>query len=348
MKITSQPFGKTSNHKEVTEYTMTNNHGASVSILTYGGVINKVIVPDAKGQLANVVIGYDSIQEYETCSGFIGAAIGRSAGRIAGGKLTIDKVLYQLPINQASNNLHGGDNGFDKQIFEATELLEDKKASVTLHYLSPDMEGGFPGNLDVNITYSFDDDNALTLKYVCTTDKKTFVNLTNHSYFNLSSDYKTKILDHELMIKADHVLAVDEVTIPVSIVPVKDTPFDFTSSKPIGRDIDADNEQIKFGSGYDHAFQLNQPGQGPQIVTKDPKTGRIMEVTTDEACVVFYSGNFLEPDCKAQDGTPLHPRAAFCLETQYYPDCMNNDFLEPKFLSPDQVYRSKTTYKFSV
>lgn len=173
MKITNQPFGKTSSGKEVTEYTMTNNHGASVSILTYGGVISKVLVPDREGNLANVVAGFDSMEGYESCPDFIGAAIGRSAGRIAGGKLTIDGVLYQLPVNQATNNLHGGNNGLDKQIFEATELLEDSKASVTLHYLSPDLEEGFPGNLDVNITYSFDDDNALTLKYVCTTDKKT-------------------------------------------------------------------------------------------------------------------------------------------------------------------------------
>lgn len=348
MNITSKSYGTTSSGITVAEYTITNDNGASVSILTLGGIISKINVPDKDGKLANVVVGYGSVQDYENCPDFIGAAIGRSAGRIAGGKLTIDGELYQLPTNQAPNNLHGGANALDKKVFEASESVSADEASVTLHYLSPDMEEGFPGNLDVNITYTFDNDNTLSIKYLCTTDKKTFVNLTNHSYFNLSGDYSTKILDHELSMKADNLVAVDDVTIPVGIVPVEGTPFNFTSGKTIGQDIDADDDQIIKGSGYDHAFQLNQPCEGPHVVAKDPKTGRVMEVTTDEACVVFYTGNFLLKDYITVEGTPLHKRAAFCLETQYYPDSMNHDFIEPKFLSPGEVYRTTTKFKFTV
>ena len=348
MLISNQPFGKTSTGLPVTQYTMTNNNGASVSVLNLGGIISQILVPDRDGNLDNVVVGFKSVQDYENCPDFIGAAIGRSAGRIANGNLVIDGETYKLPLNQAPNNLHGGSNGLDKQIFEVTEQLSGQAASITLHYLSPDLEEGFPGNLDVNITYSFNDENILTLKYVCTTDRKTFVNLTNHSYFNLSGDYTTKTTDHELMIKADYFVAVDETTIPVAVIPVKDTPFDFTAKKALGTHIDAEDEQIRLGSGYDHAFQLNQPTDGPHIVAFDPKTGRGMEVTTKEACVVLYSGNFLKKEYITAEGTELHPRAAFCLETQYYPDSMNNDFIEPKFLSPGEIYRTVTSFKFTV
>lgn len=346
MNIICKEFGTTQKGNLIHEYTLVNDAGASASVITYGGAISKIMVPDKEGNLANVVVGFKDVEGYENCPDFIGAAIGRSGGRIAGGKLTIDGVLYQLPKNQGENNLHGGNNSLDKAIWEASEYMDSEKASVTLHYLSPDMEEGFPGNLDCNITYTFNNENELTIRYVCTTDKKTFVNLTNHSYFNLSGDYTTKITDHQLMMKADHLVAVDDVTIPTAIVPVTGTAFDFTASKPIGQDIDADEEQIRFGSGYDHAFQLNQPTDGPHMVASDPKSGRVMEVTTKEQCVVFYTGNFLQKEFITVDGTPLHSRAAFCLETQYYPDSMNHDFIQPKFLSPDEIYRTKTTFKF--
>jgi len=347
MKITSREFGKTKKGDTVTEYTMTNDSGASASILTLGGVISEIKVPDTDGKLKNVVVGYKDPEGYENCPDFIGAAIGRSGGRIAGGKLTIDGCLYQLDMNQNPNNLHGGAHAFDKQIWEASEYMDHEKASITLHYLSPDMEEGFPGNLDTNITYTFDNKNTLTIRYKCTTDKKTFVNLTNHSYFNLSGDFSTKITDHLLTMKADHFVAVDEVTIPKGIVAVEGTAFDFTKEKAIGQDIDSDEEQIKLGKGYDHAIRLNQPCQGPHIVVRDPKSGRKMEVTTKEECVVFYTGNFLKPSYITKEGSPLHPRAAFCLETQYYPDSMNHDFIKPIFLSPGKSYETITSFKFS-
>ncbi len=348
MNISTKHFGVTSTKKSVSEYTITNDSGASISVLTLGGIINNISVPDKNGKLANIVIGYKSVKDYENCPGFIGAAIGRSAGRIAGGKLIIDGTLYQLSKNQGINNLHGGSNAFDKAIWEASESVAKDKASITLHYMSPDMEEGFPGNLDCNITYTFTNDNALTLRYVCTTDKKTFINMTNHSYFNLSGDYTTKITDHYLMMKADHLIAVNNTTIPIAIIPVTHTAFDFTTSKPIGQDINANEEQIKFGAGYDHAFKLNQPCDGPHIIANDPKSGRIMEVTTDEQCVVLYTGNFLKKDYITATGTPLHPRAAFCLETQYYPDSTNQDFIEPIFLEPNSIYKTETTFIFKV
>lgn len=293
MNITSKEFGTTRHGKLVHEYTMTNDLGASVSILTLGGIISKLIVPDQDNTMKNIVVGFDSVAGYESCPGFIGAAIGRSSGRISNAILTIDNVDYPLAKNDGKNNLHGGPNALDKAIWSASEYQDNSKMSVTLNYLSPDMEEGFPGELDCNISYSFTNDNALTIKYTCTTDKKTFVNMTNHSYFNLSGDFSTKITDHILQMHADNLVAVKEDTIPKEIISVSKTPFDFRLPKTIGQDIDADDEQIKFGTGYDHAFELRQPIKGPNIVAEDPKTKRTMEVTTDASCVVLYTGNFL-------------------------------------------------------
>jgi aldose 1-epimerase len=346
MKISSIPFGKTKKGIEVFEYTMTNDLGASVSILNLGGIISKIQVPDSKGNLANVVIGFDTVKAYEKCTGFVGAAIGRSAGRISNANLCIDQRDYPLAKNDGNNNLHGGPNALDKAIWSVSEFQDKNKMSLILHYTSPDMEEGFPGQLDCNINYSFTNENALTIRYSCTTDKKTFVNMTNHSYFNLSGDLSTKITDHLLQIKADQLIAVHEDTIPKAIVSVEGTAFDFRSPKAIGQDIDANEEQILFGKGYDHAFELNPNCQGPNIIAEDPKTGRIMEVTTDAKCLVFYSGNFLSDSDHANADIALHPRAAFCLETQYYPDSINADFIESKFLEPDQIYRTTTTFKF--
>lgn len=347
MNITNKEFGKTKKGDLVHEYTMTNDSGSSVSILTLGGVISQIRVPDQNGDIKNVVVSFDSVEGYETCPAFIGAAIGRSGGRISKAILSIDGVDYPLAKNDGENNLHGGPNALDKVIWSASEYQDESKMSVTLNYLSPDMEEGFPGELDCNITYTFTKDNALTIKYTCTTDKKTYVNMTNHSYFNLSGDFSTKIVDHLLQMHSDNLVAVKEDTIPKALLPVSLTPFDFRIPKGIGNDIDADDEQIKFGSGYDHAFELRQPINGPNIISEDPKTKRTLEVTTDARCVVFYTGNFLSKEYVSRGNVPLHSRAAFCLETQDYPDAINADFVEARLLEPGQIYRTSTTFKFS-
>lgn len=347
MTITSKEFGKTKHGELVHEYTMTNDSGSSVSILTFGGVISKLCVPDKEGTIENVVVAFDTVEAYEACPGFIGAAIGRTGGRISNAILSIDGVDYPLAKNDGQNNLHGGPNALDKAIWSASEYQDDSKMSITLHYLSPDMEEGFPGELDCNITYTFTQDNALTIKYTCTSDKKTFVNMTNHSYFNLSGDFTTKITDQILQMHSDNLVAVREDTIPKELLPVSMTPFDFRLPKAIGQDIDADHEQIKFGSGYDHAFELRQPVNGPNIIAEDPKTKRTMEVTTDARCVVLYTANFLSEEYIALGNVPLHPRSAFCLETQDYPDAINAPFVEAKLLEPGQIYRTTTTFKFS-
>lgn len=347
MQITSKLFGTTKANKEVYQYTLTNDSGAYVSILTLGGTLREIVVPDQNGVLGNVCLGYDDVASYEQDTAFLGAAIGRSSGRISGANLVIDGVSYPLAKNDGENNLHGGPNALDKQIWEASEYVTADKANLTLHYLSPDMEEGFPGELDCNITYSFNNDNELTIKYVCTTDKKTFVNLTNHCYFNLSADFTKTHYEHMMKMNASRYVETDSTSIPTGIVPVADTPFDFTTAKPIGRDIDAQHEQIIFGKGYDHPFVLDKDAVGPGVVVSEPTTGRVMEVTTDEDCVVFYSGNFLTGALPASGNVTFVKRCSFCLETQYYPDAINAPFIESKFLEPGQVYRTSTTYKFS-
>lgn len=347
MQITSKLFGTTSSNKEVFQYTLTNDAGSYISVLTLGGILREIVVPDQNGQLSNVCLGYDTVAYYEKDTAFLGAAIGRSSGRISGANLVIDNVNYPLSKNDGNNNLHGGPNGLDKQIWDASEYVTADKASLTLHYLSPDMEEGFPGELDCNITYSFNNDNELTIKYVCTTDKKTFVNLTNHCYFNLSGDFTKTHYEHLMKMNAKQYLETDATSIPTGIVPVETTPFDFTIEKPIGRDIDSEHEQIRFGKGYDHPFVIDKTAQGPCVVVTEPSSGRTMEVTTDEDCVVFYSGNFLTGELPASGDVKFIKRCAFCLETQYYPDSVNAPFIESKFLEPGQLYRTSTTYKFS-
>ncbi|MBN2222505.1 MAG: galactose mutarotase [Vallitaleaceae bacterium] len=348
MNITKTFFDNTSNGQAVDAYTMTNDHGAYVTILTRGGIIQEIVVPDKNGELKNISIGFDDMKGYESCTGFIGAAIGRSSGRISGAVLRIDDKEYPLAKNDGNNNLHGGPNAFDKVIWEASELCSDDKMSVVLHYLSPDMEEGFPGNLDCTMTYSFDNSNTLTIKYTCTTDIKTFVNLTNHCYFNLSGDFSTKASDHLLQIKADRYVTVDSETIPTGLLSVEGTPFDFRTPKPIQQDIESLDEQLQFAGGYDHAFELNQPSSEALIYAKDTKTGRTLQIKTDAACVVFYSGNYLVDSYIASGNIPLQKRAAFCLETQYYPDAINAPFVKDNFLEPNAIYRTSTSYTFGV
>lgn len=346
MKITSRSFGFTKNEEEVTEYTLHNDLGSSVSIITLGGIITKINVPDKNKKIENVVLGFNSVKEYEELSAFYGAITGRVAGRISGAKFQIGENLYELAANDGPNNLHSGPVGLDKVVWSASEKVTEDNVILALNYMSPHLDQGFPGNLDLVVRYTFGNDNALSIDYIASTDAETLLNITNHTYFNLSGDFSTTILDHELTIAADTFVAVDALTMPSSIDSVESTPFDFRTAKKVGAQIEDPFQQLLNGKGYDHAFVLN-PGATPQILLKDEKSGRQMEVKTTEACVVCYTGNYLKDTDYVYDHQPIQKRSALCLETQYYPDSQNVDFIPSKTLKPNERYHTKTTFIFS-
>lgn len=352
--ITMQAFGKTPDGTEVTLYTLKNRNGLSVDITNYGGIVTRLLVPDRHGQLGDVVLGYNSVEDYIAGSPYFGALIGRFGNRIAHGKFTLDGIEYELP---AKNNapggipchLHGGNVGFDKVVWEATPVIVDDQPALKLHYLSRDGEEGYPGNLDVTVTYTLTNDNALRIDYRATTDKPTPVNLTNHSYFNLKGEGEGTILDHVLQIAGAHFTPVNAGLIPTGeIAPVKGTPFDFTAPHAIGERIDADDEQIKFGGGYDHNWVLDNQDGSLALAAKvvEPVSGRTMEVWTREPGMQFYAGNFLDGSNVGKTGRPYIRRGGFCLETQHYPDSPNHPNFPSTILRPGEVYETTTVYKF--
>ena len=328
------------------EYTLTNSKGASVSIITYGGIITKIMVPDKSGRIENVVLGYNNLKDYEEKNApYFGAIIGRFAGRISTASFDIDQTHYPLVNNNSGNNLHGGTKGFDKVVWAAAEITSDQEASLILNYLSEDMEEGFPGNLDVTVRYTFNEENGLTIAYKAITDKETPLTLTNHTYFNLSGNPSTDILDHLLHIPAQEYVMVNENSIPIDIASVEGTPFDFRVSKEVGKDIHSEHEQIKNGGGYDHPFKLDPTSDKPILVTHE-STGRGLSITTDEAYVVLYTGNYLTEEMQVYEGVKLNKRSGLCLETQYCPDNMHFDKVMTYTLKPNEVYRTSTRYQF--
>lgn len=334
--ITSKLYGVTEDGREVRAYTLINSSGASVTILNYGGTITSIKVPDNKGVLEDVVLSYDSLAQYQQ-RGWFGSMVGRFSNRIAGGKFTLDGVEYELEKNNGPNNLHGGSHAMDKAIWDVEEIETDRGLGIVLSYVSPDMSSGFPGNLDTEITYLWREDNALEIIYEASTDKKTVVNFTNHSYFNLG-DHENDILDHELEIKAKKYLPVDETKIPTgTLAPVEGTPFDFTRSKLIGRDINEVHEQIKIGGGYDHCWVIDDWDNSLRLaaILHAPETGRVLETYTTEPGIQVYSANHLD-------------RKAICLETQHFPDSPNQPTFPSTVLSPGEKFKSITVYKFSV
>ena len=350
VSITSSDFGTTAAGEKVTKYFLENKDGIQVDIITYGGRITSLRTPDKNGTMKNVVLGFDSIEQYEKDNPFFGALIGRYGNRIAKGKFSLDGTEYTLAQNNGANSLHGGVQGFDKKVWEAKTEEGDDSVKLILTYLSPDMEEGFPGNLSTTVTYTLNKDNTLDVLYEAETDKTTVVNLTQHAYFNLSGDFSNLILDHMVEIDADAFLPVDSGLIPTGeLRAVEGTPFDFREAKLIGKDIDADNEQIKLGGGYDHCWVLNKQDIGYRSVATayHPETGRSLEVLTDEPGIQFYTGNFLDGTLPAPNGGTYAKRSGFCLETQHYPDSPN----QPKFpsvnLKPGEIYSTKTTFKFS-
>lgn len=351
--LATKPFGKTPSGESVTLFTLKNASGMEVQIMNYGGIITKILTPDKNGVIEDVVLGFETLEEYVRDTPFFGATVGRYGNRIAKGKFTLDGVGYQLALNNNGNALHGGLRGFDKvvwQVISASETAEGPK--IVLKYISKDMEEGFPGNLTVHLSYTLTAKNELSIEFSATTDKKTIINLCNHSYFNLSGNGKRNILGHTMLLKAPKLVAVDNKLIPTGdLISVVGTPFDFLSPQIIGSRIDqTENEQIKRGGGYDHCFAFEKALGKFEVVAvaHDPVSGRTLEASTTEPGVQFYTGNFLDGHLKGKNGAIYGKRSGFCLETQHYPDSPNHPSFPSTVLHPGNHYTSKTNYKFFV
>jgi len=342
-------FGKMKDGQEIGLYTLTNSRGMQVAITNYGATVVSIRVPDQRGKMADVVLGFDSADGYLGTHPFFGAIVGRYANRIAKGQFTLDGVVYKLALNDGPNTLHGGTKGFDKRVWTARELSPNHPA-LELTYLSQDGEEGYPGNLSVKVVYTLMDTNELKIDYTATTDKDTVLNLTNHSYFNLTGEGEGDILKHEMMINADHFTPIDATLIPTGeLKKVDGTPFDFRKSTAIGARINESDEQLKFGRGYDHNFVLSRKGDGLELAARvvEPGSGRVLEVLTTQPGVQFYTGNFLDGTVHGKGGKVYGYRSAFCLETQHFPDSPNHPKFPSSELKPGQTYHQITVFKFS-
>jgi len=340
-------FERTIDGKQTHLYVMKNKKGMQVAVTNFGGHLVSVLLPDKAGKLTSVVLGFDNLEGYQkSASAFYGATIGRYGNRIANGKFTLEGQEYHLFINNRPNTLHGGKKGFNDVVWDGKQI---NGQTVELTYLSKDMEEGFPGNLTTKVTYHLTDDNAIQISYEATTDKTTVVNLTNHAYFNLNGEGSGTILDHSVKIDADNYTPVDKTSIPTGkIEPVKETPFDFTDFTAIGKNIHADNEQIKFGGGYDHNFALNKHTiKTPVAKVKGDKSGIEMDVYTEEPGLQFYTGNFMSGRNIIRGGKNDARNTAFAMETQHFPDAPNQPAFASTTLKPGQVYKTQTIYKFT-
>jgi len=349
--ISTSDFGITSNGEAVSVFTLTNTNGIKAEITNYGGTIISLTTPDRNGKFENIVLAYDTLVDYEAGTSYLGALIGRFGNRIEGGRFVLDGETYKLPINNGPNHLHGGHRGFDKVVWRAKPSMLAAGPSLLLKYTSVDGEEGYPGRLIVEVCYTLTNDNELRMEYKASTDRATPVNMTSHSYFNLSGDVKQDILGHHLEIVASQFTPVDSALIPTGEYrPVEDTPFDFRSAKTIGRDINTKNEQITFAGGYDQNWVIDQHSDGHmrQIATlSDPESGRVLEVHSTEPGLQFYSGNFLSVPVGGK-GIVHENRHGLCLETQHFPDSPNHSDFPSTILRPGEVYSTQTVYSFSV
>ena len=357
--VAREPFGTTDQGAAVNVYTLKNAHGMEVRATSYGGIILSLKVPDRNGRFDDVVLGYDSLSDYQRASPYFGAIIGRYGNRIAGGRFTLDGRTYTLARNNGPNHLHGGLKGFDKVVWDVAPFEHPDSVGLVFRYRSPDGEEGYPGTLQATVTYTLTDRNELIFDYLGTTDRATPVNLTQHSYFNLAGDGKGDILGHVVTLNADHFTPVDSTLIPTGeIRAVAGTPFDFRTPTAIGARIAQDDEQLRYGRGYDHNFVLNKggtggsPGEGAALTLAarvyEPSTGRVMEIYTTEPGMQFYTGNFLDGTLRGKHGVVYRHRYGFAMETQHFPDTPNKPDFPSTTLHPGEQYRSRTIYKFAV
>ena len=349
--ITQAPFGVLKDGKAVDIYTLKNGNGMTLRITNYGGTIVSWTAPDKNGKFEDIVLGCDSLSGYLKGTPYFGALIGRYGNRIAKGKFSLEGKTYQLAINNIGNHLHGGIIGYDKVLWAATPINGDEPA-LKLTYTSPDGEEDYPGTLSIEVIYTLQKDNAVKIDYKAVTEKPTVINLTNHSYFNLSGKSGTSIFDHELKLNADHFLPVDQTLIPTGEVrAVKGTSFDFTTSTKIGARIyDSTDVQIKYGLGYDHAWVVNSSDSSLRLaaLVTEPTSGRTLEVFTTEPAIQFYSGNFLNNTVVGKNGITYPRNSGLCLETEHYPDSPNQSKFPTTVLKPGETYSSTTVYKCTV
>ena len=340
-------FG-THNGKEVYLLTLTNKAGNVIRLTNFGAKINWIEVPDKNGKKDNITFGYDTFDETLKGDMSFGSVVGRFANRIAKGKFTLDGVVYNTPVNNGPNTLHGGPLGWHSVVWN-TEVLKDSKfPAVKFTYLSPDMEEGFPGTVNASITYTWTDNNEIVMDYTCTTDKKTVVNVTNHAYFNLHGAGNGDILDHVLTLKASAFTPVDSVMIPTGeIRKVEGTPFDFNTPHAIGERIGDKYDQLILGKGYDHNFILDNKEE-VDVTVYEPVSGRMLEVITDQPGMQLYTGNFLDGTKIGHGGIPFKFRSGLCLESGHYPDSPNHPDFPTTVLNPGETYKSTTIYRFSV
>jgi len=352
LKINAEEFQTTVKGKKTDLYILKNSNGLEAAITNYGARIVGLAAPGKDGEMADVITGFNSIDAYLNAKArYHGALVGRVGNRIANGTFMLDGVVYTLPLNNGPNHLHGGVDGIHSQVWDVEKITDN---SIILSYFSKDGEMGYPGNLNVEVGYSLNDKNEFLITYKATTDKKTVVNLTSHPFFNLAGEGSGTINNHILKINADKYTPVDSTLIPLGEnAPVKGTPFDFRKGKPIGRDLwqQDTNEQLKHGGGYDHNFVLNHPGHGEMFLAasvREPKSGRVMEVYTQEPGLQFYGGNFFDGTDRGKSGRTYKFREAFALETQHFPDSPNQPNFPSIVLNPGEVYSTKTIYKFLV
>ena len=351
--IRKQSFGKTAGGEQIALYSLTNKKGMEVSVSNFGATVVTLRIPDRAGKAADVVLGFDTLEGYESGKAYFGATVGRYGNRIAGGQFSLDGKTYTLPKNDGNNTLHGGIVGFNKKVWKAREIASKDGESLEFSYLSADGEEGFPGNLSAKVVFTVPAErNELKIEYTATTDKNTVLNLTNHSYFNLAGEGSGDILDHVLTLHAKQFTPVDKTLIPTGeLRDVASTPLDFTSATAIGKRINENYEQLVFGKGYDHNWVLVRSGSGNGLTIAaeayEPKSGRKLEVLTTEPGVQFYSGNFLDGTVKGKGNKAYVQRAAFCLETQHFPDSPNHPNFPSTVLKPNAAFHSQTVFRFS-
>ena len=348
--LQKQLWGQTADGEAAYLYTLTNKNGMRMQVSNVGCIIVSLNAPDRNGEFADVVLGYDRLEDYVSDNRHFGAVVGRYGNRIAGAQFTLDGETHRVTANRPPNHLHGGEIGFEKVLWQAEGMVGDGRVGLKLEYLSKDGEEGYPGNLNATVRYWLTDDNELRIEYSATTDKPTPINLTNHSYFNLAGAGNGDILGHELMLAADRFTPVDKALIPTGeLRPVAGTPFDFRRPLAIGLRVDADDRQIKYGGGYDHNFVFARWDGKLRLagMLRDPKSGRTMEMFTTEPGVQYYCGNFLDGSDVGKGGKTYARRSGLCLETQHFPDSPNKPQFPSCILRPGEEYRHVTVYRFS-